>query len=422
MAKLEVLAVPAYLVTMGAEYVHHRRRAEGQGRRMGELPGDYETRDSLTSLTLGGVSLIVPLVAPKVLRAITPGKGRHANKVVAAAVGAAVVTTVADVVARRAQARLDAEVDAEDTSPPSSAQEVVARETRRRRRSRVGRARKVAGVGGVTTLAAGGVAAATGWDHLTRPHAMWNRRILPDLGSGPLGWTVAMVGWDFLYYWNHRIWHETRFLWANHVMHHSSERYNLSTALRQSVTDPFLIRVPYNLLSLLGVRPAMVATSRSLNLLYQYWVHTDAINRLGRYELVGNTPSHHRAHHGVNPQYIDRNHGGILIVWDRLFGTFEPEDEAVVFGLTANIDSFSPLVAASHEYRDIFRDVARSTNWSDRFSFVFRGPGWAYERHRTDAERRALTGSTPARPVAGDSPGTEIDEVEPVTSHTVAIA
>jgi sterol desaturase/sphingolipid hydroxylase (fatty acid hydroxylase superfamily) len=165
-------------------------------------------------------------------------------------------------------------------------------------------------------------------------------------------------------------------------MHHSSERYNLSTALRQSVTDPFLIGLPYNTLSLLGVRPHMVATSRSLNLLYQYWVHTDAIDKLGPFEEVANTPSHHRAHHGVNGKYIDRNHGGILIVWDRLFGTFQREDETVVYGLTKNINTFNPLRVATHEYRDIFRDVAASDNWRDRLSFVLRGPGWAYQRHR----------------------------------------
>jgi sterol desaturase/sphingolipid hydroxylase (fatty acid hydroxylase superfamily) len=247
----------------------------------------------------------------------------------------------------------------------------------------------VAAVGGVASVAAAGVAATTGWGHLTRPRAMWQRRIVPDLGEGVLAWAVALIGWDLVYYWNHRIWHETRFMWANHVMHHSSERYNLSTALRQSVTDPFLFLVPYSTLSLVGVRPEIVATSRSLNLIYQYWVHTDAIERIGPAEAVMNTPSHHRVHHGVNPRYIDRNHGGILILWDRLFGTFEPEDETVVYGLTKNIHTFNPLRVATHEYVDMFRDVARSRTWRDRLSFVFRGPGWAYERHRQDAAAAA---------------------------------
>lgn len=361
MPKLEVLAIPAYFATMGAEYLHHRAR----GRRGIELPGDYERRDTLTSLTMGAASLAVPLVAPKLLAAFTPGKGRYGRALIGGAVGAAVATTVADVIVRRS--------------------------TRRRW---VERARSVAQVGGVTTIVAGGAAITTAWGHATRPAALWDRRRGPDLGTGVLAWTVALVGWDLLYYWNHRIWHESRFLWANHVMHHSSERYNLSTALRQAVTDPFLFLVPYSSLSLLGVRPELVASSRSINLLYQYWLHTDAIDRLGPVEEVANTPSHHRAHHGVNPQYIDRNHGGILIIWDRLFGTFEREDEPVVYGLTKNINTFNPLRVAAHEYADMFRDVARSSTWRDRLSFVLRGPGWAYDRHRAEADQNSSSNDT----------------------------
>ena len=202
-----------------------------------------------------------------------------------------------------------------------------------------------------------------------------------------VAWSVAILGWDALYYLNHRAWHSTRFMWANHVMHHSSEHYNLSTALRQAVTDPLLILIPYTGLSLLGVRPELVASSRSINLVYQYWVHTDAIGRLGPMEEFASTPSHHRVHHGSNRRYIDKNHGGILIVWDRLLGTFvrEDPDEPVVYGLTENIHTFNPIRVAWHEYADILRDVARSDNWRDRLSFAFRGPGWAYERHRADA-------------------------------------
>ena len=383
MKKLEVLAIPMYFATMGAEYLHHRSRA----RVVGELPGDYERRDTLTSLTMGTASLVVPLVAPTLLAPITPGKGRYGKALVAGAVGAAAVTTIADVVVRRGEADLAAE-----STDPAEAVDQVARSTRRRR---VRLARKVSRVGGVAAVAAGGVAITTAWGHATRSGAVWRRRLVPDLGTGVLAWGVALVGWDALYYWNHRFWHESRFMWANHVMHHSSERYNLSTALRQSVTDPFLFLVPYSSLSLVGVRPEMVTASRSLNLLYQYWIHTDAIDRLGPFEEVANTPSHHRAHHGVNPQYIDRNHGGILIIWDRLFGTFEREDETVVYGLTKNINTFNPLRVATHEYADMFRDVANSRTWRDRLSFVLRGPGWAYERHRLDAEARVTAAAEP---------------------------
>ena len=390
MKKLEVLAIPMYFATMGAEYLHHRSRA----RVVGELPGDYERRDTLTSLTMGTASLVVPLFAPTLLAPITPGKGRYGKALVAGAVGAAAVTTVADVVVRRGEADLVA-----DLTDPAESVDQAARSTRRRR---VRLARKVSRVGSVAAVAAGGVAITTAWGHATRSGALWRRRVVPDLGTGVLAWGVALVGWDALYYWNHRIWHETRFMWANHVMHHSSERYNLSTALRQSVTDPFLFLVPYSSLSLVGVRPEMVTASRSLNLLYQYWVHTDVIDRMGPLEEVANTPSHHRAHHGVNPQYIDRNHGGILIIWDRLFGTFQRENETVVYGLTKNINTFNPLRVAAHEYAEMFRDVANSRTWRDRLSFVLRGPGWAYDRHRLDA------GADTAPPAVTAAPQTAI--------------
>ena len=221
---------------------------------------------------------------------------------------------------------------------------------------------------------------------------------LVDL-DGVWAWVVAMVGWDFLYYWTHRWEHEVRFFWAGHVNHHSSERYNLSTALRQPWT-PFLTIVTFPLLALVGIEPWLIFVVGGLNLLYQYWIHTEAIDRLPVwFEAVMNTPSHHRVHHGSNGPYLDKNHGGILIVWDRLFGTFEREDETVVYGLTKNINTFNPLRVATHEYADMFRDVARSTTWRDRWSFVLRGPGWAYERHRLAGDLDSLS-SAEAAPAA----------------------
>jgi sterol desaturase/sphingolipid hydroxylase (fatty acid hydroxylase superfamily) len=197
-----------------------------------------------------------------------------------------------------------------------------------------------------------------------------------------------VLGWDFIYYWNHRFMHESRYMWAIHVVHHSSERYNLSTALRQPVADALGTFAPYGILALLGVRPELIARARGINLLYQYWIHTDTIRALGPLEETFNTPSHHRVHHGSNRQYLDRNHGSILIAWDRLFGTFEREQEPVVYGLTKNIESFDPIRVASHEHVDMLRDVGRSTSWPERLSFVLRGPGWAYGRH---AELAAAT-------------------------------
>ena len=198
---------------------------------------------------------------------------------------------------------------------------------------------------------------------------------LADVGEGVLGWTMAIVGWDFCYYGYHRAGHEIRILWASHVNHHSSRRYNLSTALRQTWT-PFASALFYVPLALVGVRPAMIVTAGAINLLYQYWIHTETIGRLGPIEWVFNTPSHHRVHHGVNPQYIDRNYAGIFIVWDRLFGSFEPEGERVIYGLTKNIESFNPLRIAFHEYRAIVRDLASARSWRDRVGFVMRYPGW----------------------------------------------
>ena len=202
-------------------------------------------------------------------------------------------------------------------------------------------------VGGVTTIVAGGLAVTTTLATRTMPQKMWARRVLPDLGSGPLALLAAVFAWDFVYYWNHRFMHTSRYMWAIHVVHHSSEHYNLSTALRQPVADALGTYVPYGTLALLGIRPELIKTARDLNLLYQYWIHTDTIRRLGRFETAFNTPSHHRVHHGSNREYLDRNHGSILIVWDKLFGTFEPELEPVVYGLTKNIHTYNPARIAS---------------------------------------------------------------------------
>jgi sterol desaturase/sphingolipid hydroxylase (fatty acid hydroxylase superfamily) len=189
-------------------------------------------------------------------------------------------------------------------------------------------------------------------------------------------WVLLFFADDFSYYWFHRISHESRFFWASHVVHHSSTHYNLSTALRQTWVPmtyfPFWLALP-----LLGFAPWMVLLAQSWSLIYQFWIHTERVRRLPRWaEAVLNTPSHHRVHHGSNEQYLDKNYAGILIVWDRLFGTFEPEGERVRYGLTTNIATFDPLRVAFGEYLALARDVRAAHGWRARAQVLLRGPGW----------------------------------------------
>ena len=352
---LTVLAVPAYFGTMEAERRKLKRRALEQG----PSAADYTPEDTKASLAMGIGSLVMPLAAHAVVRHLVPGKGRFGRALVGTAIGAAIATTVADRVA-------DAPHSESDT------------ENRRAARRWAGKVRRVSGPVAIGT---GTLALASWTQSRNGPHRHWEKGKRRDRGEGLFAWLLAVAGWDFIYYWNHRLMHEVRGMWAIHVVHHSGERYNLSTALRQPVADALGVWVPYGWLARLGIRPKLIAHARGINLLYQYWIHTDTIRSLGKGEEVLNTPSHHRVHHGSNKEYIDRNHGSILIIWDRLFGTFQREEEAVVYGLTKNINTFNPLRIATHEYRDMVRDVAESTSWKDRLSFVLRGPGWAYQRH-----------------------------------------
>ena len=199
---------------------------------------------------------------------------------------------------------------------------------------------------------------------------------LVDVGSGVLAWVVAVIGWDFAYYWHHRLEHESRIFWASHVNHHSSQFFNLSTALRQPWT-PITMLVFFPPLALLGVPPWMIMVAGGLNLIYQFWIHTEIIGRMPRwFEAVMNTPSHHRVHHGSNREYLDKNYAGVFIVWDRMFGTFTREEARVVYGLTKNITSFNPFVIGFHEYAAIFRDVRAARSWRERAGIVWHGPGW----------------------------------------------
>ncbi len=199
---------------------------------------------------------------------------------------------------------------------------------------------------------------------------------LCSVGTGAVAWAMALGGWDFAYYWHHRAEHRSRILWACHVNHHSSRYCNLSTALRQPWT-PFAGLVLYPPLALVGVTPWMIMVSGGLNLIYQYWIHTEVVGRMpGWFEAVFNTPSHHRVHHGANPAYIDKNYGGVLIVWDRLFGTFEPERERAAYGLTKNIATYNLVSIAFHEYAAIGQDLRAAQGWRDRIGILIKGPEW----------------------------------------------
>lgn len=362
-----MVAIPCYFAGMGAEYLAlSRRSAEEIQQAAGRdrTAGLYDRQDTVASLTMGVGSLLVPLLLPRLLRPFTPGRGRYGKALVTTALGAAAVATAADMALRRA-----GKPDETEQNPW-------------RRRLRRG-TKKAAAAGGVAAVVAGGVALTTAWADRTSVRRLWEQRLVADIGTGPLATAAAILGWDLIYYWNHRLMHECRALWAVHVVHHSSERYNLSTALRQPVADALGAYVPYSLLCLFGVSPSLLNTARGVNLLYQFWIHTEAVDSLGPAEAALNTPSHHRVHHGSNGRYLDRNHGSILIVWDRLFGTFEPESEQVRYGLTKNIKTFNPLRIATHEHVAMLKDVASATNWRDRLSFVLRGPGWAAARKAT---------------------------------------
>ncbi|MFF7193882.1 sterol desaturase family protein [Streptomyces sp. NPDC088197] len=212
-------------------------------------------------------------------------------------------------------------------------------------------------------------------------------------------WTLPLIllAQDFFYYWSHRGHHMIRVLWACHVVHHSSRKFNLSTALRQPWTS--LTSWPFYLpLIALGVHPAALAFCTAVSLVYQFWIHTERVGKLpAPLEFTLNTPSHHRVHHASQGGYLDRNFGGILIVWDRLFRSFTPETDAPVYGLTKNIATYNPLRVATHEYAALARDLRAAPTWRARAGYLFRGPGW----RPADAAGPALT---PAAPDLASSP------------------
>lgn len=406
---LTVLAIPGFVGAMVAEHLWQRKHPAPAGT---TRAGDYELTDTIASLTMGVGSLVVPHLTHRVLAPLTPGSGRWARVLMGTGVAAATITTIGDVIRQRrsggplprAGVIPDAARARSVSEAPLPSGEAMAVNPAWAR---------LTGGSAVAAVGATALCAATTWAAQTSGRALFERSRW-DLGTGPAATALALLGWDFLYYWNHRLSHESRWLWALHVVHHSSERYNLSTALRQPVAEGFTLTVPYGLLALAGVRPQLIENARSLNLLYQFWIHTEVINSIGALERYLNTPSHHRVHHGSNRAYLDRNHGSILIVWDRLFGTFEREGERPVYGLTRNIHTRNPLRIATHEWRDIARDIAGATTWSDRFSYLLRGPGWGYARRARQAPVPSAMPQDGHREVGVLVPRAQVPRREPV--------
>jgi len=205
-----------------------------------------------------------------------------------------------------------------------------------------------------------------------------------------LGWTLPVMAAcffaeDLAYYWFHRIAHERRWFWASHIVHHSSQHYNLTTALRQTWTGvlglSFVFWLP---LVYIGFPPAMVLMFSAISLVYQFWIHTEAIDRMGPFEWVMNTPSHHRVHHAINPKYLDANYAGVLIIWDRLFGSFVPEDkkEPPRYGIISQLGTFNPFRVAFHEWVGMFRDLSRARTLKEVLGFTFGPPGWSPDGSR----------------------------------------
>lgn len=201
------------------------------------------------------------------------------------------------------------------------------------------------------------------WRFYTFPNSVWT-------------WLLLFIGVDFFYYWFHRLSHEINALWAAHIVHHQSEEYNLTVALRQSWFQSGFAWIFYLPLAFAGFEPIMFLTVSAFNTLYQFWIHTRAIGNMGVLEWFLNTPSHHRVHHGSNPKYIDKNHGGTLIIWDRMFGTFQKEEEEVVYGITKPLASWNPVWANFHYWVELVQSARMASGMRDKINQFIMPPGW----------------------------------------------
>ncbi|MES2619722.1 MAG: sterol desaturase family protein [Bacteroidota bacterium] len=220
-------------------------------------------------------------------------------------------------------------------------------------------------------------------------HSVWK------IENNVVTFILLFIGVDFFYYWFHRLAHEISFLWGSHVVHHQSEEYNLTVALRQAWLQGAFSWVFYLPLAVVGFSPAAFLTIASLQTLYQFWIHTKLINKMNpAFEYVFNTPSHHRVHHGVNPKYIDRNHGGTLIIFDRWFGTFQVEEEEVVYGITKQTNSWNPLWVNFEYWIDLFKEAFQVKQVKNFFLMMFKMPGWKPEELGGVAPLKEVTPQT----------------------------
>jgi sterol desaturase/sphingolipid hydroxylase (fatty acid hydroxylase superfamily) len=211
--------------------------------------------------------------------------------------------------------------------------------------------------------------------------------------KGLLYWALLFLAQDFAYYLLHCADHFCRFFWASHVTHHSSEKFNLAVAIRSSVFQPYYRFLYFIPLALCGFEALDIVFMYAATQVYGFWVHTETIGKLPRwFEFVFVTPSHHRVHHASNPEYLDANMGMVLIIWDRLFGTFRPELEGVkpIYGLTKNIHSHNPFVVVFHEWRAIFKDVKNATSFGDKLRYIFAPPGWSHDSRSLTAKQQRL--------------------------------
>jgi sterol desaturase/sphingolipid hydroxylase (fatty acid hydroxylase superfamily) len=203
--------------------------------------------------------------------------------------------------------------------------------------------------------------------------------------QGAPGWIAAILLFDFFDYWLHRFGHENALGWAAHSVHHQSQDFNLSTALRQESTVALLGWVFYLPMAILGVEPEQFAIAGLVVLAYQFWIHTEHIGKLGWFDRVFSSPSNHRVHHAVNEQYLDKNYGGMLVIWDRMFGTFAEEKEQVVYGTRTPLNSWDPIWAIVSGYWQILHRAAKMPRWQDKLKIWFKAPGWqppGMEAHR----------------------------------------